>query len=205
MAKCCKRQCAEGNEGEEVMRMTQKKIEFRADESNTSVLSYKSAMLSACLIMSGMMMMPTIMEQTNRAVALDDGDRRREVPAFTWQINTKKRVAPAKEISRLRRRLNKVVAMYADDEGLVPILPGCVQNMKSLFLNVKDRMFKGWTLFSNDRGALCLEKSEESTSAIINIGERQFSYSIDKGEDTHIDGIERFSVKNVSDVLSKLV
>lgn len=113
-----------------------------------------------------------------------------------------------KETDRLKTRLSKLVEMFddKDDDELVPISARAIENFEELILDCDDEtLFEGWNLFSNNKGALCLEYKEPSITSSINIGETHITYFIEgNGDGTSIQGQEPFSPEAVSLVMDKV-
>lgn len=128
-----------------------------------------------------------------------------------YQPPTDQGLKMGKETDRLKTRLSKLVEMFddKDDDELVPISARAIENFEELILDCSDEMLlDGWNLFSNNKGALCLEykeyKGHDITSS-INIGETHITYFIEgNGDGTSIQGQEPFSPEAVSLVMDKV-
>lgn len=123
-----------------------------------------------------------------------------------WTLNAKNKIQQATETNRLLRRLTCLIDTYAEDEDAKPIAEDASDNLRR-FLSVlkNDDLLRGWSLFSNDRGALTLEFNKgEEASASICIAETQISYFVDKGKTTRITGIEPFGTLAIVNILSKV-
>lgn len=113
-----------------------------------------------------------------------------------------------KETDRLKSRLSKLVVLFDDndDDELVPISSRAVENFEKWILGCGDETtLDGWSLFSNNKGALCLEYKEHGITSSINIGETHITYFIEgNGDGTSIQGQEPFSTEAVSSVMDKV-
>lgn len=113
-----------------------------------------------------------------------------------------------KETDRLKSRLSKLVVLFddKDDDELVPISSRAIGNFEKLILGCEEEtLFDGWSLFSNNKGALCLEYKEHVITSSICIGETHITYFIEcNGDGTLIQGQEPFSPEAVSLVMRKV-
>lgn len=129
----------------------------------------------------------------------------KSMPNVEWKFNSAKKLTLASESVRLHKRLIDIVELCAEDEDIMPIGESAIKNMKCILVDIKDALLKRWNLFPNNNGTLSMEYKEgKNNSAAISIGYKMISYSLKKGDDLHIIGMEPFSFSAVESLLIKM-
>ncbi|MBQ0159705.1 MAG: hypothetical protein KBT28_03665 [Bacteroidales bacterium] len=110
------------------------------------------------------------------------------------------------QVSRLERRLNKLVEIYLDEEDAAPISELAISNTKKILVTENNSLLKDWDMFSNDKGAITLEyQRRENARATICISDTQISYFLEKKNRMQVYGIEPFSEEAVCSILKKVI
>lgn len=110
------------------------------------------------------------------------------------------------EVNRLRKRLKILVELYEDeeDDDITAISKASISNFESLLKVCKDEYFKGWNLFSNNKGALALEHKSGGVFSSIYIGDTHITYFFDNENNmTKITGQEPFNSESIETLLKK--